>query len=446
MDLLAPARLKLAIKCASSPATTGSSRPHLRPSPPMEVPSSPTQHSLGPQLLTRFASGSLTRPEVSSPSPPIGSIKSNPPVPPVEAAVSQPTSLPLPIKDQVLPQLPRLPTFSEVTPPDDHLSSSAHPFIPYVSKMEALVQDPPSTAEPSFDSVRQLLSTIKLPHTPGLNLPQDPLPPPSSLLTSLIQQPYKTISNPALPPQDPKPSLPATPMLPMPSHLTHRTRHPAPANRQSAIVLEETKKEKEEDGDKLSKWRKDQLQALDLLLERGLPSDKAFWMLGISSQGTDKASLQDKDENLNLSLVPVRLVKLVAVRSLTQARQASLSLGLRDLVVKMRDVKKELDLSNAYEAALKLGVPKSRLGKFRRLGVTGFSVSVLVQLYSKLRLKLCLTVLKQRLGLRKDLEALIEQSTQSTSPGFAGLVMQRWHKVARDEAIGRSKSALFHHQ
>jgi hypothetical protein len=409
----------------------------------MEGPSSPTHQSLGPQCLTMFASGSLSRPEVPSPLPPIRSIKSNPPVSPVEEAVSQTNSLPPPIKDQVLPQLPRFHTFSVVTPPDDHLSSSTHPFIPYVTKIEALVQDLPST-EPSFDSVRQLLSTIKLPHTPGLHIPQDPLPPHSSL----YQQPYKTTSSPKLTPQDPKPSLPAAPMLPMPSHLTQRTRHPVPAptNQQSAVVLEEKKKEKKEDGSELSKWRKDQFQALDLLLERGLPSDKAFWMLGVSSQVTDRASLQDEVENVDLSLVPVRLVKLVAVRSLTQARQTSLSLGLLDLVFKMRDVKKELDLSNAYEAALKLGVPKSRLGKFRRLGVTGFSVSVLVQLYSKLRLKLCLTVLKQRLGLRKDLEALIEQSTQSTSPAFAGLVMRRWHKVASDEAIGRSKSALFHHQ
>ena len=418
LDLLAPARLQLAIKCASSPASSGSYP--LSEKPSASAIASPTRHTSGPSLLTMFASASLNKSEAS--------------ISPVEKPCPPPTTV---TSTQTTPPL----FLTETTAPDPLIISSSSSFIPYGSKRDPLPLPP---QEPTFDSVRQLLSTLNLPHAPGLNLPLDSAPsPPSSYHPHLHNSTHQHEAPPSLGMQT-RESQTLIPMLPMPAHLTQRNQHISIA----PIAVEEARREKRE-GDGLSNWRRGQLLALSHLIEKGLPSDQSFSVLGIADDAS--ASLHvvengDGHEVKSLYLVPVSLLKLIAVRSLARARRESLSLGLQDLKNKLKEVKKELDLSSAYEAALKLGVPKSRLGKFRRLGVTGFTVSVLQQLYSKLRLKLFVSLLKQRLGLKKDLEALIEQSNLSMSSFFTRVVMQRWHQVAKERALGRSKSALYQHQ
>ena len=195
MDLLAPARLQLAIKCASSPATT--SHPMTRSSSSsLDVLISPTRHSHGPQLLTMFASASLTRPHEPATSP-LQSLR-EPYAPPTQpdASFSQPSSSvppPHPTIVQPAPSTSWPPSFSETTPPEDLFSpQTSRPFIPYVTSKVEPAQPPMPPIEPTFDSVRQLLSTLVLPHAPGLNLPQEPVPPPPllshPLLTSLYPQ------------------------------------------------------------------------------------------------------------------------------------------------------------------------------------------------------------------------------------------------------------------
>lgn len=157
--------------------------------------------------------------------------------------------------------------------------------------------------------------------------------------------------------------------------------------------------------------RQQQLLALEHWAETELPLPAAFAALGIEGDG-DSCSTASASSDLHAptalksaaSMLPIRLIKLMAIRAMAAAAMRSAVGSCREAAVRLSQVTREARLAAAYDMALRLGIPKARLRHFRRLGVTGVTTAVLGPLKNKCRVVLALRALRAAVVWRQDLE------------------------------------------
>ncbi|KAF5836802.1 hypothetical protein DUNSADRAFT_5381 [Dunaliella salina] len=143
-----------------------------------------------------------------------------------------------------------------------------------------------------------------------------------------------------------------------------------------------------------------------------------------------------------LSCLPPNLLRLKAVcRVLPSLSGHATFQELSKLAGKLREVKADLNQGKAYDAALRLGLPKAKLKKLRPAGDgsagSEFSQQLLMALETRLRAKLALSALKHKASKARTTDLLLRQASAASMAPQQHAVLLVWCELAAERRACR---------